>query len=188
LVWDVIAGELQLYGGDSTVNIIRGTGVAYRELLMDACKQLKVNFNEKSDVSTIEMNLMLKVLEKSLEKMSEEERQALANEFGLGIKDLAPSAVIIALQAAIKAGGFASYKIALIVANGIARAILGRGLPFAVNAALTRAMGAFAGPIGWAITTIMTLPMITGPAFRVTVPACIQVAYMRQKSMNKEHF
>lgn len=187
-VWEVIAGELQLFGGDTAINIVRGHGVSYREILIDACKKLKVNFNKKSDTSIIEMNLLLKVLEKSLDEMSEAEREELAKQFELRIKDFTPNSVMIALQAAIKAGGFKSYQLALIVANGIARALLGRGLPIAANVAITKYLAVFAGPIGWAISALLTAPLITGPAFRVTIPACIQVAYMRQKSINKEYF
>ncbi|WP_316347319.1 DUF3944 domain-containing protein [Desulfuromonas acetoxidans] len=187
-VWDIIAGELQLFGGDWIPNRFRGYGVPYRELLTDVCKQMKVNFNKESDISTIEMNLLMKVLEKSLDKMTEEERREFSKQFGLGIKDFAPNAVMLALQMAIKAGGFKAYQLAAIVANAIAKTLVGRGLPLLANAGMMRGLSLFAGPIGWAVSAIFTLPMITGPAYRVTIPACIQVAYMRQKSINKEHF
>lgn len=87
-----------------------------------------------------------------------------------------------AVQSAIKLGGFASYKVAVIVANAVARALLGRGLSFAANAALTRWIGVFAGPIGWAVTIAWTALDIAGPAYRVTIPAVIQIAYMRVKA------
>lgn len=188
LVWDIIAGELQLFGGDWIPNRFRGHGVSYRELLTDACKQMKVNFNKESDVSTIEMNLLMKVLEKSLDKMTEEERREFSKQFGLGIKDFSPNAVMFALQMAIKGGGFKAYQLAAVVANAIAKFLAGRGLPLLANAGMMRGLAVFAGPIGWAFNGILALPMITGPAYRVTIPACIQVAYMRQKSINKEHF
>ncbi|HNE26607.1 MAG TPA: ubiquinol-cytochrome C chaperone family protein, partial [Pseudomonadales bacterium] len=39
------------------------------------------------------------------------------------------------------------------------------------------------GPIGWAITGIWTAIDIASPAFRVTIPAVIQIAALRQQSM-----
>jgi uncharacterized protein YaaW (UPF0174 family) len=45
-----------------------------------------------------------------------------------------------ALQSAIQATGFAPYKLAVIVANGTANAVLGHGLAFAANAGLTKAV------------------------------------------------
>jgi len=185
-VWDVIAGELQHFGGDSLVNFFRGNGIPYRKVLTEVCDKFKVEYDKESEVVDIEAALLLKMLDKAVEKMSEEERAEVAEALGVGGVDLAPGAIMLALQAAIKAGGFKSYQLALIVANAVVKAILGRGLPFAVNAALTRAMAVFAGPIGIAVAAVLTLPMFSGPAFRVTMPACIQVAYMRQKSMNAE--
>ena len=90
-------------------------------------------------------------------------------------------AMIAAIQIAIKKGGFAAYKLAVIVANAVCRTLLGRSLSFAANATLTRWLSVFAGPIGWAITTIWTAIDIAGPAYRVTIPAVIQIAYMRTK-------
>lgn len=86
-----------------------------------------------------------------------------------------------AIQFAIRKGGFAAYKIAVIVANAIARALLGRGLSLAANAALTKWMSIFAGPIGWAVTVLWTVFDIAGPAYRVTIPCVVQIAYMRAK-------
>jgi len=187
-VWDVIAGELQLFGADGIVNIFRGHGVPYRELLIDACKKMKVNFNKGSDTALIEMNLLMKVLEKSLDEMTEDERREFSEQFGLGVKDFTPNVVMLALQVVINAGGFKAYQLAAIIANAIARTLVGRGLPLVANAGLMRGLAIFAGPIGLAISTILTVPLITGPAYRVTIPACIQIAYMRQKSINKDHF
>ena len=53
------------------------------------------------------------------------------------------------------------------------------------NAALTRSLCVFAGPIGWVVTAVWTLLDIAGPAYRVTIPAVIQVAYMRAKMQYK---
>ena len=66
-----------------------------------------------------------------------------------------------------------------IVANAIFKALFGRGLPLVVNAALTRAMAIFAGPIGWVVSGIWLLLDIAGPAFRVTMPAVTLVAMLR---------
>lgn len=91
------------------------------------------------------------------------------------------------MQASILVSGFAMYKIALIIANTIAKMLLGRGLSLAVNASLVRTIGAFAGPIGWVITGLWTLVDVAGPAYRVTIPAVIQVAFLRQYLINKQN-
>ncbi len=45
--------------------------------------------------------------------------------------------------------------IAVTVANGVTRAVLGHGLRVAANAGLTRTIGIFAGPIGWDYNGVM---------------------------------
>jgi len=185
-VWDLLAGELQLFGADTIVSSIRGTGVFYREVLTDVCDKLKVNYNLKSPIEKIENNLLLKIVEDSLEKMSEEEKREFVKGFNLNTANFSTVAIMAALQAAINLGGFASYQLAVVVANAVARQLIGRGLVLAANAGIVKGMALFAGPIGWVIAGLFTLPMITGPAYRVTIPSVIHVAYMRQKMLANE--
>jgi uncharacterized protein YaaW (UPF0174 family) len=42
-------------------------------------------------------------------------------------------------------GGFAVYRMSVILANMLARSLMGNGLNFAANAALVRGVGAFLG-------------------------------------------
>ena len=91
------------------------------------------------------------------------------------------------LQAIIKAKGFATYKLTVIVANAFWKFIFGRGLSFATNATLTKTLSVFLGPIGWTATGIWTVFDIASPAYRVTIPAVIQVAYLRQLLKQKKN-
>ena len=50
---------------------------------------------------------------------------------------------------------------------------------------MMRRISAFAGPVGWAITAAWTAYDVAGPAYRVTIPAVIQVAFLRQQYINK---
>lgn len=184
-MWEDIAKELSRYGGNTIMNIFRGYGVPYREILIDVCKKMKVNFNKKSPVEVIELHLLEKILLDSLENMSIEELEKLMAEMNIPTQGLGRQAMVATIQIAIKRGGFASYKIAVIVANAICRFLLGRGLSFAANAALTRYLSIFAGPIGWGINIVWAAIDIAGPAYRVTIPAVVQIAYIRAK-MNYE--
>ncbi|QMW16842.1 MULTISPECIES: YaaW family protein [Pseudoalteromonas] len=186
-IWKSIAAELQHYGGDTLVNLIRRTGVTYREILIDVCERMKVKTDFDAATIEIEKAMFAKLIESSWEKMTDEQKKELTKELQVDPK-LAGPAAMAAIIAAIKLGGFASYKIALIVANSIARMIMGKGLQLAANAGIARTIGIFAGPIGWAINVLITVPAITGPAFRVTLPAVIQVAAMRQQLENKDFF
>ncbi|MUU32146.1 hypothetical protein F7210_07185, partial [Helicobacter pylori] len=42
------------------------------------------------------------------------------------------------------------------------------------------------GPVGWIITGVWTAIDIAGPAYRVTIPACIVVTTLRLKAQANE--
>ena len=180
--WKEIAAELQCFGANTFVTILRGgKGVPYREVLCDVCDNLKVNYNPESDISMIEMNLLSKILIKSLDEMNEEQMKELLDNLDIKVNHLTKQAVIAALQMMILKTGFSPYKISVIVANAIAHTLLGRGISVAGNAALTKGLSIFAGPVGIALNALWMAYDIAGPAYRVTVPAVIQVAYIRAK-------
>ncbi|PVX82416.1 hypothetical protein C7402_109270 [Paraburkholderia unamae] len=39
------------------------------------------------------------------------------------------------------------------------------------------------GPVGWVISTLWTVAGLASPAYRVTLPCVVQIAYMRQKAL-----
>ncbi|RYU47762.1 DUF3944 domain-containing protein [Aliivibrio finisterrensis] len=184
-VWQLIAGELQHFGGDTLANLFRRSGVEYREILIDVCKKLKIKTDYKADVVDIEQALFAKLFNDSWEKMSESEKAELRKELKIDAS-LTSSAALAAIIVAIRMGGFMSYQIAIIVANAVAKTLLGQGLALATNAGLARAIGIFAGPIGIAITVLLSVPAISGPAFRVTLPAVVQIAAIRQQMLKDD--
>lgn len=181
--WDLIAGELQCFGANSIVTLFRGgKGVLYEEILGDICDKLGVTLEKGSTVREKENKLVLKIVEKALENMNEAERREFAKSIGfINLATFTPNALLGAAQAAFKLGGFQSYQLTLIVVNAVSKTILGRGLTLAGNAALMRTLSVWAGPIGWAVTGLWTLTDIAGPAYRVTIPSVLQVAYLREK-------
>lgn len=180
--WELIAAELQCFGANSFATMFRGgKGVFYREVLMDVCDKLKVNYNKDAKTEFIENNLLLKILHDALEKMSQEDLKELAKELDINDLNYSAEALLGVFQAIFRAGGFKSYQLTLIIANAISRALFGKGLTLAANATLARTMSLLTGPVGWVITGAWTLIDIAGPAFRVTLPAVIQIAVLRKK-------
>jgi len=146
----------------------------------DVAKRLKVNFNENSDIGKIEKNILDKVLEDALEKMSPEgQAELLRTVSGKTVLPGKGSATTAVLMAMFRAGGFKSYKLTLIVVNWVWRALFGRGLPFVVNHTLLRYLAIGAGPIGWTLVGLWTMLDIASPAYRITVPGVLYVAMLR---------
>ncbi|WRG54173.1 DUF3944 domain-containing protein [Helicobacter pylori] len=181
-----IAEELQRYGGNTFINFFRNEGVLYKEILCDACDHLKVNYNEKSNTSLIEKNMLSKLLKDNLEKMSGREIKELGHELGMTNIDKVigenKQVLIASVLTLFKAGGSHSYALAVSVADAMVRQTLGHGLSSVVGkVALKKTLGILAGPIGWVITGALVSINLAGPAYRVTVPACVLVATLRKK-------
>lgn len=183
---ELIMNELQEFGGNSFLNLFRGGGVLYKEILCDVCDKMKVNYNKNSSAQTIEINLLMKVLQTSLDEMSEEEKRDFIKELDIKTTDFSSQGVTAALQALIKIGGFKSYTIILKSINLITKILIGRGLSFAANRAIVKTTSILAGPVGWILTGAWTAIDLAGPAYRVTVPAVVQVAYLRQYHLSKK--
>lgn len=179
----LIAHELQLFGGNTLMNLFRrGKGVEYTEILCDVASHLKVPFDSGDGVIVIENGILVTLLSRAWEKMSPEEQEHLLKELNvrnvMGVGPVALAAALLAMRGA----GFATYKVAAIVATAVAKQLLGRGLAFGAVAPMMRGIGAFMGPVGWALTAAWTLADMASPAYRVTVPCVVQLAYMRRKA------
>lgn len=188
-----ILKEIKAFGGNSIANALRGGGPRYREIVADVADKIGVEDvgGGRDSVADLEMRIMVKILKDAMDSTEGKDRaeieQAL-KDAGVGAKDLSVlfSGGVAASLIAARLSGFALYRVSLIVANSVATHILGRGLSFAANAALTRSLAVVAGPIGWVITGIWTVLDLAGPAYRVTIPCVIQVAMLRQKYLSED--
>lgn len=183
--WELIAAEIQCFGANTFATLFRGgKGVPYREVLIDVCDKLKVNYSKDSSTEKIESNLLLKILSDALEKMSPAELKELAESVGVNnLTVFTPEAMLGVFQVMFRAGGFKSFQLTVIIVNAVLKALIGRGLSFAGGAALTRTIGVLTGPIGWVITGAWTAVDLASPAYRITIPTVIQVAALRQKHL-----
>jgi len=188
----LIESEIRKFGGNTIANKLwRGDcGPAYREVVCDVASKVGAEFAKDAPVGDVEGEIFAKLVGKAWEKLTDEQKLEFYRETGIdpGKVGSAPHALpVMAVQAAIKAalklGGLAAYQISVIVANAVARHLLGHGLKFAANAALTSGLrnvaGFIAGPIGWALTALWTAYDIAGPAYRVTLPCVVRVAMLR---------
>lgn len=179
----LIATEIQKFGGNTLINLFRRKGVSYREIVCDVANHVGANYNDKNDIAQIESTILVKIIENSLDQMSDDEKKSFFDQFGVEYIQGAGPLAMAALIATIKLTGFATYKLAAIVAQSTAKALLGKGLAFGTTGGLMKGISVFSGPIGWAITGIWTAFDLASPAYRVTVPCVIQIAYMRQKQL-----
>lgn len=186
---DLIEEEFIKFGSHSIGRHFFGNK-SYREIVADVCKQTKTPFHKAASVERMENALLEKMLYDTWERLSPEEREKLLEELGkkarfaMSKKGMGASAFVSLLRM----GGFASYTLPLIIANGVARFALGRGLAFAANAGLTRALGVIAGPVGMAVSSILLVADIAGPAYTVTIPLVVYIAALRRMKEAEDMF
>lgn len=173
---NAIATEIRAMGGNSIVNLFRGRGVSYREVVCDVANRLHLDYDNHSGVEDIEALILYHVFQRAWDRMTPQEREEFINAH---VDNFRGQAATMSFQALIRLGGFTSYKVAVIVANGIAKSLLGHGLRLTTNATLTKALSVFVGPIGWVISGIWLAIDLAGPAYRTTIPCVIQVATIR---------
>jgi uncharacterized protein YaaW (UPF0174 family) len=178
----LIGREIRLFGGNSLMNLFRSDGVPYVEVLQDVASHMGVRFTKAHSIEQIEAALLVEVMKRAFEKMSDAERRHILCDLGgPDYADMGPVVVGTAFAAANLAG-LSVYRIAIIVANALAKSLIGRGLTLSASVAITRGLGVALGPIGWAVTGLWSIADLASPAYRVSVPCVIQVAYMRQKA------
>ena len=194
---DEIAFELMLFGGNTIANLIRGQGVPYKEIIQDVASKLKVRYTDDDSVEKVELKILSELFRRSFDGMSDVERDEVIKAFEeagtkIDFSDGVPIATVI-VQIIMKSSRGLAYQIATIVANAMAKNVLGKGLKLvglnlAKRAFIGRMIGIFTGPIGWTITAIWTAIDISGPAYRVTIPCVCHIAYLRQKIKNQDDF
>lgn len=177
---DEIASEIRGFGGNTFANLARGcVGPSYHEVVCDVATALKVPFNKARPVEDIEAAILTTVCEKAFESMTAEERLDLLAEIGQPNLSFLKGGSLMALQAILRAGGFRTYQLMLIVANFVVKAAIGRGLPVVINWLAAKGLSIAIGPIGWAASVLTTLNQLAGPSHRVVIPSVIHVAGLR---------
>lgn len=163
----LLVRELQHFGGNTFVNLFRRNGVSYSEIVDDVASHLKMEVPAAASVEEKEALIIDCVFTSSWKKMSDDERSQILRDMGIN--------------------GSASMDIpvwqrAALVANSLAQTTAGKVLPLIAGLGIGRVLGVLTGPVGLAITGLYTAYDISNPAFRVTLPCVVQIAWIRLKN------
>lgn len=156
---NLILEELQLYGGNTFANIFRDSGVLYKKILCNVCDKMKVVYSKSQTVQLIELALLTKILS----SISEEDLQNFNRKFKH------------------KTSIFTTRKVV-----SYSRTALNLALKFKIIGSC-KALSIFLGPAGLATMVAWSAVDMAGPNYRVTIPAVIQVAFLRQIYLKKRN-
>lgn len=126
----------------------------------------------------------MKVLEKSLDQMTSENLAAFSRTMQLELTNPTPQLIIIAVQAAIRTSSLAALEIATVMSASVITS-LGGIATWGTVVVASRALSVIAGPVAMVLSSAWMISDITGPAYRVTIPACIIVAWLRQQHISR---
>jgi uncharacterized protein YaaW (UPF0174 family) len=171
-----IVDEIQRFGGNTIMNVVRGHGVPYREILEDVCNRLKVNYNKKLATDLLETELLKKVAVTVLEKMTDEDIKKF-NE------NLDKTRFIDAVMH--NNNGAIASIIAVVVAQ-ITKQATQKGAVLLFGRALAPRLALIAVPVVNAIVAAATMVDVASPAYRVTVPFVITAAFTRRQLQSSE--
>lgn len=183
--WEEIAEEIQYWGANSIVSFVRREGVLYQEIVKDVADKIGVILKGISSIEEKENAILLKLFSDSLKEMGDKDRMKLIQEMNLvSVQDFSSEAIIVACQLLFKAGGIKSFQLTAIISNAIVSAIMRKTVVFAGNAVIARGAAVLTGPIGLGITALWTIFDLAGPAYRVTIPAVAQIAFLRKNYLH----
>lgn len=175
--WSYVAEQIQLYGGDTLANILRlGDGVLYREVLCDVCDKLDIQYNKHLDtIDAIENNLIKSLYADAWEKMSDSEKCMIFFLGGIPYQTMiGGNAGLITIKNILSSISIKSISLYdLVIGNILTKIIKKPESIIAIG-------GYFAfliGPLGLGLFGLN----LSGPAYRITIPACLSVARLRIK-------
>ena len=132
----------------------------YREIGCNVADILKINYNKQEKIASIEIKILIKILEYSWERMSSDEKDTLL------------------------IGRVSLYEISLIVANAVSKRERGIGLFPKVDSDFAAIINIFERSVGETLGKMFLDPELLNWNPSVTVPCVIHIAMLRQKSIS----
>lgn len=169
-----IIDELQRCGGNKIRNLFRGHGVSYRELLVDVCKKMKVNFNKNNTTVQLEHYLLQKLITTAADKMTDEDVKRVSEKYDTAddFRQMLSTSGKIATPIMIRMTSIILVNISKLLGLKVLAGTIAR-------LAGGRLLTVLSGPVGWVIGSIWAIYDCLGPSYKILVPAVITISYYR---------
>ncbi|ATA53141.1 hypothetical protein CKY39_07900 [Variovorax boronicumulans] len=191
--WKPLAAELQAYGGDSIANAMRSlvkghTGVLYREIVTDLCGHLKIEIKPAEDIKALEDQLLVAMLSSQKKNFSGEELHRIIDEAAMkvglsespgGKRNFDDLIHGVSTDAQI---AYLAAIVAPLITSAVAPSLACLTLPVALAVAAPRVGAAFVPGLN-VVSAVSALKQITSPAYRVTLPAVLEVIRIRRHAL-----
>ncbi len=188
--WKLLAEELQYFGGNTLANTLRGSGVLYKEILIDVANKFIGSYvKDHPDATTqeLELQLITSIIRKNLPSLKGSIEEILRNN-SLDSNDYADMLINAVKSDKAFISFITSRSFSVVVTNllvGIITqtALRSIGVRVGMTAVAGRGGSMVFGPVGWVLTGAYTAVFdVAGPAFRVTIPAVFWIGILRLKN------
>lgn len=170
--------EFRLFGGNSVLNFFRGEGPEYFEILCDVASKCKVSSYRNAGCSeTVEELLLGKIVREAFGKLPDEKLSQLMQEVGAGVRRFSRRSGIMSLERRCKDGSPQGFMLLTYVVSVAMSQFSERNIEIPSGVALLPPTAIMLGPL----SLLVGLVSIAGPAYSVTVPGVLYIAYLRQK-------
>jgi len=163
---------------------------SWKQLVTDVADHIKIDWSpllrgrhwDDLPAAEIEDAVVVTVVGKIVQNLSNEDRKRLARELGTAFDDpdIIPELLAGGGMLFARLSGIQIYLLAT-TALGAITAGLGITLPFAIYAAMTTTIGVILGPIGWTALAISALFSLSQANYAKLLPGVIYVSYIRHK-------
>lgn len=163
-----------------------GKGKPYSLIVHKVAKKVGAKPQKQQSVPEMELNIIIKILEKAEKKLQPEQREELRKEMEsvAGRKLTGKTLGII-----LKQGGL--HTVRVLIAHLVAKEVLKKaGIQLTTRVVASATAGRFlallGGPIGWAVSILWLLWDLSGPAYTVMIPGVVLVGAMRIRQQAEE--
>ena len=148
----------------------RLSGKLYRAILLDVSKRLKLKADKEMSTFEIEQQLLEQFLRNTWKNMDEEHKQEFLHAVDARVNELEELLPLLMKDKLLAKGvsHLLSSQLTRILRTHAAMSVLGHGL--------LRGAG-LGGPVGAALNGVKA---VSGSAYRVTIPAVLQIACLRR--------
>ena len=183
-----IAAEIQKFGGSSIANLFRGgKGVPYKEIVCDVADRLEIKYEKSDSIDKIETLIILATLEKIWNGIDEESKKRMMEKISDRFKDKPlpanfPSDIIEEIiEQKDKEGLCVGLSVGFLASNYMSNQLIGENLASSKSSTVKKILVVGVPLLINPLLGIGSLTgVLAGPAYRVTVPTVIHVAYIRK--------
>ena len=182
LFWKEIAGEFQLYGGNTFVNICRrNKGVLYNEILKDVSRKFNIKIEKEDTTEIIEEKLLTKIINNYVSELSSEDKDNLLASLNLSefsLKDSNLTSIFLNLS---NISLIFRKQFFNLVNNLIMKQLVKTTAKTAAKSSIQKiSLGKILSVAMAPITIGWTLNDLAAPAFRVTSLAVLKIIILRK--------